>query len=264
MYYFDNVKELNKYYIDNNCIQKIEIIVKNSKLFELINNNDVRFWHCKKNAFDNIDGIIIKFGSWNHRFLRNDYEKAKKIKCKNFVKYLCYFEYEEDIVNFLCSYNEPDINNEINEDNAIIIFPNYIAFKNFDFKQIQDIEFKNCLKQIILTLSNKKYFIEKISIENIYVDYGIKPKKLQYIIDDVNITFKTNLIILFDEYNNTIINSADIDTVSNKRKIISNIIYVLRFFDKRTSNLISYIEGLDLIIPINILISNIIGLIGSE
>jgi hypothetical protein len=158
---------------------------------QMLNQDDLRFFNGSRkmknatNLFPN--GVLVKLDSWNKQTFRESYTMSKLCKNVNAIEYLCYFEYEEDIIRFLTG------SPEMYDENAVIIMPAYC--------EIYDIT-TDILAQTILYLYNllfsNKIYISTISYDNIYIDKLSKCKNLQYNICENEYCVKTNEIVKID------------------------------------------------------------------
>ena len=176
-------------------IHSYHIYIDYNKIIELINNKDLRFFKHKKyllfyllNYIDT--GLYIYTCSWDLSYLKNAYELSKNINNKNFIKYLCYFEYEEDIIEYLSG-----IKNNNDENKSVIILP---YFRNFLDYKLEKSDLIECIKQIILIIYTAlfKYNIiyTDLSIDNILIIYKKKRKTFKinnkkYTVNGYNIIF---------------------------------------------------------------------------
>lgn len=201
MYIISKFKSIN---LNNTNIDKYHIILDNNKILDLYHNDDLRFFKKKKQILNDItkqtSGIIIKISSWDYSYIKHDYIMSNKINHKNFIKHYCYFEYEEDILNYLSS----NTLEEIYEHSSIIISPYHIPINKFDFNLLDKLNYYNCIKQIILALYhlyfNSKIQFKNIILDNLYIDYHVDKQKLKYKIQNDEYIIKTNYIIKFDNF----------------------------------------------------------------
>jgi len=179
--------------------------ISNNKWNDILNNEDIRFLKVKNipNKITDRD-LLIKYSSWDDKHLLNCYKIQKKItKNNNLIKYLCYFEYEDDIIKYLKDHGDQDTSDlsDISDDNnesSIIIRPVYE--KILDIRL--DESLSDCIKQIILMvydlLFNYKIYIEIKDIKNIYIDILKTPKKIVYTFQDISYVLYTKYIIKID------------------------------------------------------------------
>ena len=198
------ISKLNTINLNNINIDKYHIMIDNNKILDLYHNDDLRFLKKQKNMLNDIinqtSGVIIKLSSWDFPYIKHDYIMSNKINHINFIKHNCYFEYEEDILNYLSS----NTLEEIYEHSAIVISPYHIPFNNFDLNLLDENSFYNCIEQIILALYHS-YFncniqFKNIILDNIYIDYHINKKKIKYKIGNNEYTIQTNYIIKLDNF----------------------------------------------------------------
>ena len=196
-YNFENVQSLSH----DERLDKYHIYVENTRWMEMMNLDDLRFFLHRKNLLndliENDNGIMIKITSWDDYDLREEYELSNKINHPNLFKNLCYFELEEDIINFLCLHPEHP---ELHQDSAIIISKYYRGLW-------YDVDI-NILKQIIYTLYTLlfhfKIELKSINMKNIYVDETARMIKIKYKIDKYSHELKTKNVVKIDEHSNSV------------------------------------------------------------
>lgn len=208
MYNYPNIRKLKTSYCSNsNSKNELEyhIFINDRKWRDMMNNEDLRFFKHNKmllnNVFQNDNGHVLRIGSWDSLKLANDYTRSKKYKHINLTDYECYFEYEMDIIHYLCNDNEypMDDMNEV----AVIIKPYFISINDF---HCNDLEMIALLKQILLTvfLMFFKYRIgfQNICFDNIGVKKYNKKHNIVYDIGHKSYSVKSKNIIKIDEYRN--------------------------------------------------------------
>ena len=86
-------------------VLKKHIYINDIEMCELVNNNDLRFFKHQKyllnKMLDTNNGFYVKYCTWDSNILLNDFELCNKIKHINVIKPLCYFEFEDDIIDYL-------------------------------------------------------------------------------------------------------------------------------------------------------------------
>ena len=240
-YPYNNIIELPSYSALQQVIRKYHLYVEKHKWSELMNQDDLRFLKSKKNTLDALlhhhDGVIIKLNTWDSPVLKHDYVMSNKIKNVNFVRHYCYFEYEEDIIKFLCSDEYDEDIEDIHNETAIVLSPYY--------KNVIDVLDTNIIKQIILALYSALFvhYIEfkKIDIHNIYVEYVSKPYTIQYKLGDNSLSIKTNHIVKIDAFSTSEI--VSIHEKRNFKQLYINIIEILEQLNlEELSNAISFVK----------------------
>lgn len=209
MYKYKRLKQL---ICVNKPISKFEIFISSSKWKELFINQYLRFFRHNRYKICNDSICIIKLCAWSDSYLLNDYKISKKYKHLNMINHECYFEYEEDIIHFLC--NDLTINKQfedINEFNSVLITP---KFKSFEYSDIDN------LNQIVMFLFFLFYKhgigFKEINIqENILIDKLITNKTIIYNIEGIKYKILTNNIIKFDNNINIIEKCKDENTLYN-------------------------------------------------
>ncbi len=158
----------------------------------MLNQDDLRFFSASRKIRNSVhlfpDGIIAKLDSWDKQNLKESYNICKLCtKHINSIKYLCYFEYEEDIIRLLTD------SEEIYQENAVIMMPAYHEL--FDINA-------DIIKQIILflyhLLFSKRVCLNNIGYNAIYVDVTSKPENIQYVLCKKKHYVKTNQIVKID------------------------------------------------------------------
>lgn len=186
-------------------IIKYHIHVPCDKWREFINNSDLRFFKYKKHLLNDLlstkqDGVIVTMISWNYKYLKDAYALSNQIKHTNFANYLCYFEYEEDIIQYLCPYDTVDKN----EETAVLITAAHKMFMKLDLERY---ELYEVIKQILLSLylafCEYNLCFPYISIDNICIEYVHKPSKIKYKVNDKKYIVESKLIVKIDEFVNT-------------------------------------------------------------
>ena len=154
---------------------------------DLFHKEDIRFFKYDPNFIYNTadaNGIIIKLCHWDHyKSFKQSFEIAKKIKHPNILKPICYFEFEDDIIDFCSGTNIQKF-----ENSSIICLP---FFESLSCQLSKDI-----LKQIILI-----YFIMipfKISDICFFISREEKQKKIKYKIENKLYFVKTKQIVKCD------------------------------------------------------------------
>ena len=217
-YNFNNIKRISS----GENFDKYHIYVVKTKWLELFNNEDIRFFlHSKfllNDLIENYTGHVIKISSWDLYDLRTEYELSKKCKHPNLVRYNCYFEYEEDIINYLCDHQDFC---DLHQDSAIIIHPYYTPLW-------YDIDL-NILKQIIFTLYTLLYKfkieLKSINMMNIFMEERQNSLNIKYIINEYKLQLNSKNVIKIDEYSNAVV-VKHIDE-NNEKQLVSNISNIL-------------------------------------
>lgn len=193
-YFFYYLYNINK--TDTHIIR-----LSDAKWHDIVSNEQTIFLKIKNISKKYVNTeICFKYSNWDNRKLINCYRIANKIRNnKNIIKYICYFEFEDNIVNYL---KNCDNNTDEDNESSIIIKPIY--------KKITNYKYSICyLKQIILTifylLFNYNIFLEINDINNIYIDEKSNPIKLFYSFGDYSYTLYTKYIIKIDISDNNYI-----------------------------------------------------------
>jgi hypothetical protein len=197
------------YYINKTNTHIIKL--SDAKWHDIMSNEQILFLKIKNisKKYVNTD-ICFKYSSWDDRKIINCYRIANRIKNnKNIIKYICYFEFEDNIVNYLTDSNN---NTDDNNESSVIIKPVY--------EKIINCKYSICyLKQIILTifylLFNYNIFLEIKDINYIYIDQKPNPIKLIYNFGDYSYTLYTKYIIKIDisDNNYIVINLSKDDNI---------------------------------------------------
>jgi hypothetical protein len=227
--------------------------IKKEHLYTFSKNEDMLFFTLNysnfyKSLIDCINvGIIIKITDWDNDILKKVYELSIKLKnIPNFVDYICYFEYEDNFLNYLETVE--DINNYKLEDtyvNKTTDEKSIILMKNYDLLNIIDIdiaEIDNIYEQLILAL----YFAYKC--HNIYFNFLNKKfiyllnnnkKQCKYTINnDTHVLYKNKYLVLICDISNYLVdNNNDINIDLNIITIINN----LNLFNDKISNKFYYL-----------------------
>lgn len=221
MYQYHQIKELKS---KHKNIFKMEILIPLSKWKELLINQYLRFFKHKKyilHFLNEEDKYIINICKWEDIILLNDYNLSKKYKHLNIIDHLCYFEYEEDIINFLCNSNNENQLEDINEFNAVLITNKY---DNFDKEHLVH------LNQVFMILfflffKHNAGFIE-IDIRDILIKKQTKNKTLIYNINNKKYKIRTDTIIKINNNVNLIENCYNISILYNSiNKLLHQIHY---------------------------------------
>lgn len=239
--YFSDLQLLT----DDGSIKSYRLNVCDQMWQELVKKDDLRFFKHSRNVVDELkkhkaNGVILKLCHWNLPNLHNDYMLSKKIKHINFAKYICYFEYEEDIIHCLMNNSEAE---DVYDDNAVVILPMYSskvkdAIKHF-IKDTNDI-----ILQIILSLYYALYchnitFIG-ICIDNIYIDVTQKMTTLKYEFSGFKHKIQTRQIVKLDIFRNAQ-ETSEIKP-QHYRQLYNNILQILKELNA-SSELIDFIQG---------------------
>lgn len=221
----ENNLNINYFILDN---------ILKDKLYEFTKNKDLRFLkHNSNNLYKLLvksiyNGFIIKLHNWDFDNLKLEYNISYKLKnIINFNKYLCYFEYELNFINYMINICDNDLYNE----SSIILMHNY----NYDcISYIEDYYINNIYTQIILALYSAYYtyniYFENININLVFIIKNRAKKKYKYIINNKSIYLNNckYKIIISDISSYKINNNFDIDIDNN----IFNIIESLNIFNK--------------------------------
>lgn len=258
---YNNIIELPSYKIQNASIRKYLLHVDKHKWADLFNEDDLRFLKHKKNVLydlrDNKYGVILKIGSWDYPYLKHEYVISNKIKHVNFVKPYCYFEYEEDIINFLCKDEFDDKYNDVEVDTAITISPFYKSILHISLNV-------EIIKQIILSLY-VAFFVYKIqlkciNIQNVYIEEKMKAYNLNYKLNRIY-TLKSRQILkiddfccaeLMDEYTNKAykqLYTTIINVLQQLNNIaLQNIIEFIQDFNANDENIVDPMKSIDYVL----------------
>jgi hypothetical protein len=237
-YPYKNVIELSSYSALNLVIQKYCLSVDKHKWADLINQDDLRFYKSNKQILhlltNGANDIMLKISTWNHPILKHDYVMSNKIKNINFVQHYCYFEYEEDIIKFLCAHEYEEKIEDINNESAIILSPYYISVLDIPLHS-------SIVKQIILSLYTAlfTYYIQfkKIHINNIYVENKHKIVGIHYKLENPQYV-NTNYIVKIDEYSNSELVYKH--EKHNFKQLYTNVVSILEQF--KSNDLMNAIE----------------------
>lgn len=202
MYNYSNIRRLNT---SNENELEYHIYIDDRKWRDLMNNEDLRFFKHSKTMLNNIfkqnNGNILRIGSWDSYQLSKDYKISKKYKHLNLVKYDCYFEYEMDIIHYLCNddeYPEDDM-----DDVAVLMKPYLTPLKECNESLL---EMGMLLKQIILIVFFMffKYRVgfHNISLNNISIKKYNKIQNVTYDLGHKCYSIKSRNVVKIDEYRN--------------------------------------------------------------
>lgn len=234
MYQYPQLKKIKQI---NSNILVYEIYITIAKWKELLVNPYLRFFYSKKNILYELQKEntlhTIKLCEWHRDYLIKDYKFSKKYRHLNLIQHECYFEYEEDIIHYLCNDNDDLLPNDINEYNAVLITPKYDDINNIN-------ELSLYIRQIIFCLCHL-YFTHHISfsdinLENIYVNKNDKIKNIIYNIKNKKHNIKTSKIVKINNFFNIIENCECLE------KLYDNIRIVLKQFQSRYNYDITNIE----------------------
>lgn len=242
IYAYDNVDILKS--IDNEI--DFHIAVTEQKWKEMIYNEDLRFFKHRKNILNELlkyNTVVLRVGSWNSPKLLKDYDKSRKISHSNLMRYICYFEYEMDIIHYLC--NDIDYPEDSIDELAIIIKPFFEPIIGVEMQINPFI----ILKQIILTVFVLFYKhnigFNSIHFDNIYIKKYNQNKILSYDIGETVFNIKTTHVIKIDEYRNMIM-YKDNENINKKYEILNrNIKSILEQFNKTIDLYNIYSEIID-------------------
>lgn len=182
-YNIHNIIQLNS---NNNKIYNSFLIseISNYKWNEFIYNKDVRFLkggikYIYKNLSSKNNKFIIKTHHWDIDNLKIEYKISNILKkIVNFIDYICYFEFEEDFINYI---SNNDFSEDINDNMAIVLTKNYNSVS-----YLNNIDFINICKQLILSLYCAYYtyniYFNYISIDDIYIIKNNKKFRYKYYI----------------------------------------------------------------------------------
>ena len=219
-------------------LEKFHIYIDNQKWREMLDNEDLRFFMYNKNLtiFDQHNGSIVKLSSWDDTCLKHEYSISCKIRHKNIIKPLCYFEYEGNILKYFNSdIIDYQIENENKDDGefAVLIIPFY--------KKIQTKD-KIIVKQIVLFLHEllvkHKIHLERFCIDDIYYDSS-KFSNIKYSLYNHLYYIRTNHIVKINGLTNAVVVKCNILQIHyiNMYKHISKICEEFDCYD-----IVSYIE----------------------
>ena len=232
IYVYDNVN-VSKQLIKEKEID-YNIKVTNKKWKEMINNEDLRLFKYKKkniiNELTKCESTVLRIGSWDSQELLKDYQMSNKIRHPNLLKYICYFEYEMDIIHYLC--NEDNYPDDSMEELSVIIKPYLVPIKEIKLEN----EYCSFLKQIVITIFTLffKYNtgFKTISFDNIYIKNYKKPKTILYDLGNIIFNITTTFVINIDEYRN-MIKLENITSIGDRYEILdNNVKSVLQQFNK--------------------------------
>lgn len=226
-YDYPNVHMISCKNIDTNIIKQYHIYVDKCKWLDFVNNDNLRFLKHKKYLLNKLsqqnDGIIMKLSSWNISVLKDEFLQVTKLKHENFIEPICYFEYEEDIINFLCNH-EDDV--DTNDESAVIIMPYYQNILKTDLNQQS---LNTCIKQIVLALYTLLFVygvnLTHIDLNNVYIHNVNKPVKLKYKLADSTFCIRSNYIVKLDVGTSK---KTDIQDIKSYYGLYKNIEYILK------------------------------------
>lgn len=226
-------------------MQRYHLYVTQDKWNEFIRNNDLRFFKYNKNLLKILketheSGVMLKLCSWDYMSMKSSYILSNKFKHTNFIQYLCYFEYEENIIDYLCQSAQSDHL----EENAVVIFPYYNNILKYDLNKN---ELYDCVKQIVLALYTAyfKYniLLTNVNINNIYLDKQNKITKIKYEIHKKTYTVGSQYIVKFDEYIHVKDVSNTSEDITDLYELYGSIISVLKQMEKDDlKEIIDFIE----------------------
>lgn len=217
---------------DDGQVKSYHIHVKDHKWQELVKKDDLRFFKHNRYVVDNLkkyknDGVVLKICHWNSSSLHNDFMISKKIKHLNFSKYICYFEYEEDIINFLMC---DDFMEDVYDDNAVVILPAFSFNIREKLDLIDSTKKIDIIKQIILSLYYLLYShhisLTNISASDIYIDIKTKLTNLKYEFRGYKYKLQTKQVVKLDVYRH-VQESSEIRP-EHYRQLYNNILKVLK------------------------------------
>jgi hypothetical protein len=198
-------------------MQSYNIIITKTKWSQLMKNEDLRFFKYVSKKMPS-NQVIVKLDTWNNSNLKHAFQLCKKLKHDNLVKYSCYFEYEEDIINYLMDI---DVKFDVNEENAVLIMPALSKVVEVDKCD------KSIAKQIILflyeALFNMHIDFDIININDLYYEY--KSQKINYRIDNQWFDVNTMHVVKFDVYHDMYY--LDVLYAVHYRNLYTNIIKLL-------------------------------------
>jgi hypothetical protein len=193
MYEYSDLQQV-RHINSNSNIHKYVLNIDSKKWRALIKNEDCRFFKHNRNILkqlSNTPEVIIKISSWDSDVLKNEYSLSTKLKHINVIEHICYFEFEEDIIHYLCDVENKE---DIQEHNAVIISKYYTR------STFEDVVLSS--KQIILFLYTALFVhnlsFTRLNIENIHVEELSKSKKLCYTINAKYYEIRTDRIIKLD------------------------------------------------------------------
>lgn len=227
--------------------------IKKEHLHTFSKNDDMLFFTLNSSNFYkslieciNV-GVIIKITDWDNNILKKEFEVSIKLKnIPNFIDYICYFEYEDNFLNYLETIE--DINNYTLNDiyvNKTIDEKSIILMKNYDLLNILNIDIKeidNIYEQLILALySAYKYYKIYFNFLNKNFIYLINNnnKQCKYIINnDTCVLYKNKYLVLICDISNYLVdNNNDINIDLNIIRIINS----LNLFNNKISNKFYYL-----------------------
>jgi len=170
--------------------------ITKDKLLSFTKNKELRFLKYNSNNFYKLllksydAGYLIKMHNWDYSNLKEEYSISKKISSIiNFNKYICYFEYEDNFINYINDKETNDIySNIVTDEKSIVFMHNYFLYKSeyIDSKYIQ-----NIYTQFILALYSCYYtyniYFNEIDNDFICLIKNKAKKKYRYYIKDKKI-----------------------------------------------------------------------------
>lgn len=235
MYEYSDLQQV-KYINSNSNIHKYVLNVDSKKWKDLIKNEDCRFFKHIKNIHQNIvrntSGVMIKISSWDSNVLKNNYALSQKLGHINIIESICYFEFEEDIIHYLCDVENKE---DILQHNAVIIS------KYYKTGTLEDIPLFS--KQIILFLYTALFVhhlsISNLNIDNIQIEDLKKPKKLCYVINAKQYEIRTDRIVKLDTLFD-VVELHNTPSYSEFNQLYKNMLAILQ----GNENMIAFISSL--------------------
>ena len=165
--------------------------ITKDKLLSFTKNKELRFLKYNSNNFYKLllksydAGYLIKMHNWDYSNLKEEYSISKKISSIiNFNKYICYFEYEDNFINYINDKETNDIySNIVTDEKSIVFMHNYFLYNTeyIDSKYIQ-----NIYTQFILALYSCYYtyniYFNEIDNDFICLIKNKAKKKYRYFI----------------------------------------------------------------------------------
>lgn len=237
-------KDLLKILSDGDKIRSYHLYVRDHKWQELVKKDDLRFFKHSSNVVDDLkkqkeNGIILKACHWNYADLHNDYMLSKKIKHANFAKYICYFEYEEDIIHCLMN-NAIIVLDDIFDENAVVILPHYSSnVKECSLLQTTSDIFKQIILSLYYALYCHHISFTSVSADDIYIDKTHKMTNLKYEFAGFKHKMRTNQVVKLDFFRNAQ-ETSEIKP-QHYRQLYNNILQVLKDLNAK-DELIEFIQ----------------------
>jgi hypothetical protein len=233
IYVYDNVCILKEH---DNGHSDFHIATTDQKWNDMLHNEDLRFFKHKKNVLNELlknPSVILKVGSWNSPALLKDFEKSRKFRHPNLMKYICYFEYEMDIIHYLC--NDDVYPEDAMEELSIIIKPFFEPIVGIEMQNQPCLILKQILLSVFVLFFKHNTVFYNISFENIFIKRYKYRKTILYDIGNTCFTIKTKDVIKIDEFRN-MITCNYIENINKRYEILNSCVkHILYQFHKTSA-----------------------------